>query len=547
MRLIRFGKSSPPGFLSFIRYMSNVIPQENEEYTATPQYPPILDLSYKETVKRKAEKEYNEIKYVKTVEEKQIKLNMPRYYGFKNFMFYEPEILCESLPLTQHVTRTHIITNKDLPEYYENLNVENVEDISKDVQEVILMEVERIKKSHKLKNLKLTEVEVENILSKSIVNGINRVLMSHLSHTHEHIKNIEVDVEPRLEASWVVGGINPDERLKKIRKGHTFFKQFENDPIDRYFGYIGSPMLALRASRPLPFIMSSSEAENPDLEVPFYKYDPRSVGTRIEHRHLANVPGFWPGDANTFGTLSYIKTGHFLKRDTYFIEESEKKEARHVQAILSSYAWLYSQANYLGFTTFNDITYPIVNQTVMTNGKDFQFYIYQLNTILLNNYHISNNPKRNICWASQQLKLYEEIKDDKLIGFNEDVVKLLVKLYINEPQERLGVNLRPYLSDEEQIAADYSDDDKRKWLEKEYKHIVSNRPRHKEMDEVYQWEKIYKIDFNTRPMDKKMRFFELFEKPWKRRLNDRLPEYICRARRPHLPRHKGRYAKDYWP
>lgn len=91
------------------------------------------------------------------------------------------------------------------------------------------------------------------------------------------------------------------------------------------------------------------------------------------------------------------------------------------------------------------------------------------------------------------------------------------------------------------------DVDKRKWLEREYKFLVSHRPRFKELDEIYAWEKIYKIDHDTRQVDKRRRFFEFFKQPWKRTLDDRLPEYVPRALRPDLPRNKGRRAKEYWP
>ena len=93
----------------------------------------------------------------------------------------------------------------------------------------------------------------------------------------------------------------------------------------------------------------------------------------------------------------------------------------------------------------------------------------------------------------------------------------------------------------------FKDDEKREWLEREYKYLESNRPRHKELDEIYSWEKIYKIDHKTRFTEKRLRFFELFQQPHKRKLNDRLPKYIPRALRPDLPRHKGRRVKEYWP
>lgn len=78
MSLFRLNRNFTPRVLSKARCFSTPAPREEDEYTATPQYPPILDLSYEKKQERKIESKHNAIKDVKTVEEKQIKLNMPR-------------------------------------------------------------------------------------------------------------------------------------------------------------------------------------------------------------------------------------------------------------------------------------------------------------------------------------------------------------------------------------------------------------------------------------------------------------------------------------
>ncbi|XP_066146324.1 large ribosomal subunit protein mL65 [Euwallacea fornicatus] len=549
MSLIRIQRSLRFNLLPKSRCFSTPVIKEEEEYTATPQYPPILDLSYEKTVERRNEALFEQIRNVKTVEEKQIKLNMPRYYGFKIYTLREELIPYDDLTFAQHVTRTHLIEDKELPKFYQNIPVkeDTLGSILKAVEELVLMEIEGIKKFYDLKSTKLSNVERENLLASSIVKGLNRVLTTTLTHEVPHIKNTEVDIDARLESTWAVGGMNPPQNVKKSKEGHEFFKKFANDPVDRIFCYIGSPILTLRSDLPLPYVISPSEAENQDFNVPFFHYDPTIIGEKYEYRRITNIPGFWPADSHTFGLISYLKTGHMIERNNYYTDLEDIKNATHRQAVLSSFAWLHGQANYLGFTTYNDITYPLIAQTVLTNGKEFQFYVYQMNTILVHGKNCKENPKRNVCWASNKIKLYEEVNNGKIVGLNEEVLINLIKMYKIEPKERLGVNLRPYLNQEEKVVADYQDDDKRKWLEDQYKFLTSNRPRHIEMDEYYSWEKIYKIDHNTRQMDKKMRFFEFFEKPWNRKLNDMLPVYIPRALRPNLPRHKGRRAKTYWP
>ena len=62
--------------------------------------------------------------------------------------------------------------------------------------------------------------------------------------------------------------------------------------------------------------------------------------------------------------------------------------------------------------TFNDITYPIVSQTVCTNGQYWSFFVYQLKTLLFCLENIYENPKKNICYSSNDLKLFESIDEN---------------------------------------------------------------------------------------------------------------------------------------
>lgn len=126
------------------KYLSTASVPQEDEYTSTPQYPQILDLHPDKVRERRKEAEYEAIKAVRTVEEKQIKLNMPRYYGFKCYMLHEDYIPYNNLPLIQHVTRTHLINNDNLPEFYNNIDVTSaVNEVKGDIEEVILIEMEQ--------------------------------------------------------------------------------------------------------------------------------------------------------------------------------------------------------------------------------------------------------------------------------------------------------------------------------------------------------------------------------------------------------------------
>lgn len=310
---------------------------------------------------------------------------------------------------------------------------------------------------------------------------------------------------------------------------------------------MGKPSLALRTNLPLEPIIPYAETDNPDFVVPSYQFDPRVLGINSSNRHGTNIPGFWPGDRNEFGLLSFQNRGQILRRSPSFGEE-DHQEALHSQGIMSSFAWLLSQASYQGFTTYNDLTYPLVAQTVVTNGKEWSFYTYQLNTVLMHSDFITTNPKRNICWGTPTQKLFQGIDEHgKFVGFNEDVLKKLLKFYSNIPRERVGVDMKPFLGKNEKLVAEISDEERRAWLENEYKHMMANRPRHRELPEVYHWEKIYKIDHETRIMEPRRRPFELGVNPWSRKYDERSPKYIPKCNRPGGRKNRNKFEKNYYP
>lgn len=102
---------------------------------------------------------------------------------------------------------------------------------------------------------------------------------------------MQVIFEPRIEASWYVGGIVPPLSVQSTRRGVDWMKDMVNDPVDRTMQYIGTPVLNLNGKKPLLPIIPHSEAENPDFKVPLYKYDPLSVCAFTMHRRLTNIPG----------------------------------------------------------------------------------------------------------------------------------------------------------------------------------------------------------------------------------------------------------------
>lgn len=93
------------------RYQStDAAVSENEEKKVTVAkravYPEILDLSRNASREREQIAWHEEVKKCRSIEEKLIKVNMPKYYGWKMMMLNDHSFPYNSLPYIQHYTRT---------------------------------------------------------------------------------------------------------------------------------------------------------------------------------------------------------------------------------------------------------------------------------------------------------------------------------------------------------------------------------------------------------------------------------------------------------
>ncbi|KAH8399777.1 hypothetical protein KR215_002177 [Drosophila sulfurigaster] len=540
---------------------SNNITDDASEYTAEAEYPEIRDLSFKARKQQSAADWHNEIKSVPTVEEKMIKLNMPRYYGFKVVDLNDNQVPYNALPLTQHYTRTVLEEQKEeeQPAAAASGAEENVklDAIVKAAREDV---IEALEYAHDIYKHQLTQlatppdaVQRERQLTQIIVEQVNRAVLQTLSADYAHLQQVEIDYNPRHEAFWAVGGIDPPKNVVKSKQGHEWQKADAHESVDRLVQYTGEPYLALRHRLQLPTWRTVEESQNLQLaqQLPRYKFDARTLGYTTKHQHAINVPGYWPSaNAPNFGLLSFQSCAHLqLRPKSYGVEDA--KEALHALAIQSSYAWLLAQANYNGFNTYNELTYPLNTQTVITNGREWSFYSYQLNTLLVHGHHIDTNPVVNFCRGTPALPLYGDINEaGKCVDFNEATLRQLLKLYSNVPSiQRTADELLPYVRDGSlRRAADYENEEQRVFLEQTFKHLASKRPRHLEIPEIYMWEKLYKIDHPTRSMEPRRRFFEYGINPWRRTLDQHDKEYVPRAVRPGGKKNReGRYKKTYYP
>ncbi|XP_075154294.1 mitochondrial ribosomal protein S30 [Haematobia irritans] len=520
---------------------------ENNEYWETPHYPEIIDTSFKGKKEIKSKNWREEIQNAPTVEEKLMKINMPRYYGHKVVLMNEERLPYNCLPAIQHYTRTAF---EPMP------NDKVDEKLSSYVQSLTGSIVDTLEFSHEFFSQNIWDtsmqnpVERERAFSQLIVEQINRTLINNLSMDFPHLNELEIDFNPRHEAFWSVGGIEAPKNVVKSKEGQEWQKDSAKDPVDRFMQYKGRPMMALRHRLQLQPWKDESAYTNLELakQVPRIEYDPRTLGFSTDHQHGTNIPGYWPNSSTSFGYISYQTRAPIQWRPKNYGED-DHANALHAHAIQSSFAWLLAQANYFGFNTFSELTYPYNAQTIITSGKSWSFYEYQLNTVCMYGNLIEENPRTNSCRGTNEMEMYQEFDENgKIVGFNEEVLKHLIQCYTRKPDlQRTPEELTPYLDKHVQRVADYTDVEKRTFLEETFKHMCSNRPRHLPLPEIYMWEKLYKIDNKTRPLEARRRFFEVFVNPWKRTLDQYDKKYIPKAVRPEGPKSKKKFKATYYP
>lgn len=354
-----------------------------------------------------------------------------------------------------------------------------------------------------------------------------------------------------LSIKLLILGITPPLKIIRDRLKKDFLRPLSRTPVHRAIQFQGKPLLSLRHQHPLqPFDsvdFSSLKGENPNIPIEeVAPIDPHAAGWTFDHQHGVIVPGFWPGNVREYGLLSFYDRSILVNRFESYAPDHQN--AIHALAINASYSYAYGQACYQGFSTFNDITYPLCAQTIITDGNTWSFYRYQLNTTITHTDVYGDNFKYNQCWGTKDMKLYETIDSNgKIQGLNEDVLKQLIRFYLAEPKAR-DYEMKPYLNPHEKKIADIEDVERRRWLENTYKYLVSNRPRQIPMPEIHHWEKIYKIDHKTRPIqDKRMRFYDFKINPFQRRLDEHLPKYIPRDLRANGIHDKNRREATYYP
>lgn len=456
----------------FSHQMTDLTVIENEY----PQYPPIVDMSPEGQNKHFRGVWYDSIKTLPTVEQKLYEMAIQQKLDHKTYTLSLAPPMYNAMNFYKYITRTHIIN--DMPVQFRNMNLDKeLVDIRDTLCETLLDHYCNIWRREKFKNLH-DYLDGRNAGS-ALANSLILQCYKKLALRNEYVYNSTIQQNPRIWSFWYHGGYGSVE--DDVNERNLCF-QFED------FG-----ALAIRTKQPLQPIFDRNHELCSTPEVLDYNFHPDMFQIPFEtSSKVACIPSYWCGDPCEYPFLLVLTPDVFksLTDKLHYYKESNIESGA---AVICSFAWLSAVATYQGFTPFHDITYPLVCQTIITNGQDWKFFMYQLNTYAFHN-DVDQKNKRNLCWSSGKLRLFDTIEDGQVKGINDEVFKMLLKFLHNVPQDRKNVVMKPYLGNETRETDEIINT---RYLLRRMYTRVPNKMDHR--NEVPTWVKIYKLHPDAPP------------------------------------------------
>ncbi|XP_011404360.1 PREDICTED: 28S ribosomal protein S30, mitochondrial-like [Amphimedon queenslandica] len=133
-------------------------------------------------------------------------------------------------------------------------------------------------------------------------------------------------------------------------------------------------------------------------------------------------------DINVFGgnkSLSLYPMAHTLIVDNDYKKHTLEQTISH--ALLQLFAQSSAQTVQNGYPLDRRLDYPLATQAILTDGLQYTFACYQLNT--LNMTETSQQEVFNYMWCGPTYKIWNKEKTD----LNNKCVTLLLKFLLNEP------------------------------------------------------------------------------------------------------------------
>ena len=118
-----------------------------------------------------------------------------------------------------------------------------------------------------------------------------------------------------------------------------------------------------------------------------------------------------------------------------FNEREHSPEKLYAQGLMQLFSQSTAEAVQGGFKIDQDLPYPMVSQGIITDGRDFTFVAFQLNTLDLRK--DSESSKCNVFYGGPILRLYEAVNEGAgLEDFNKECAELIINFLLHEPLRR---------------------------------------------------------------------------------------------------------------
>ncbi|KAM6157079.1 large ribosomal subunit protein mL65 [Erethizon dorsatum] len=265
--------------------------------------------------------------------------------------------------------------------------------------------------------------EEPDAVASPFLDQLVAALMGLLSPLNPVLASAAVDCKRPVHFYWLRG---EEIILRGHRSGRTDAVRYQIDD---------KPNNQIRISKQLPEFVPLDYSV--PIEIPVMKCKPDTLPL-FKRQYENNIfIGSKTADPCCYGHTQFHLLPDKLKREK-LLKQNRADQIEVVfraNAIASLFAWTGAQAMYQGFWSEADVTRPFVSQGVITDGKYFSFFCYQLNTLALTAQADKNNPRKNICWGTQSKPLYETIEDNNVKGFNDDVLLQIVHFLLNKPKE----------------------------------------------------------------------------------------------------------------
>ncbi|XP_052793588.1 28S ribosomal protein S30, mitochondrial-like [Mya arenaria] len=338
----------------------------------------------------------------------------------------------------QKITNTYLLGSKDtgifLPDLYQSVDVtEDFPALKSAIVEAIELENDMYRPAQsKLTNANRYLHFRACLRMEAIVNTI----LAMLGAKYQHIGNCSVDRSVKVEACFNrhnVKRVHVPRRFRNPLKSDLLYKQ-NNAP----FQGTNKVDFQFRKSLPLPnFVPIDSEAckQARNLQP---EYNPMVQGQFSRRTTLNITPGHNIGDEDFFTNLSVMCAGLEKIRECH--GEETWKSTRSGLSLVTGFLACLSQAHAVGFNMHEELRYPISSQTILTDGRTFEFSGYQLNTTQLWK-PPSANRVSNVAFVNPREELYKDFEHGRVVGFNDNVLKTLLKYFLVKPTDLDGAEL----------------------------------------------------------------------------------------------------------